>query len=103
MSLHQAVALCMDHCDAAGLAGDDSWFKTVVLTGGSACLPGLAGSINISLSFVSFLFCNAISLRVNQITGTSCIRIERTLKLNLKDTCLTCLCGFCFVSCIQKG
>ncbi|XP_010443263.1 PREDICTED: actin-related protein 8 [Camelina sativa] len=42
MSLHQAVALCMDHCDAAGLAGDDSWFKTVVLTGGSACLPGLA-------------------------------------------------------------
>ncbi|CAH2069779.1 unnamed protein product [Thlaspi arvense] len=42
MSLHQAVALCMDHCDAAGLTGDDSWFKTVVLAGGSACLPGLA-------------------------------------------------------------
>lgn len=55
MSLHQAVALCMDHCDAAGLAGDDSWFKTVVLTGGSACLPGLAGSINIS-SFFCFIF-----------------------------------------------
>ncbi|KAF2563576.1 hypothetical protein F2Q70_00014917 [Brassica cretica] len=42
MSLHQAVALCMDHCDAAGVTGDDSWFKTVVLAGGSACLPGLA-------------------------------------------------------------
>ncbi|KAG7534417.1 Actin family [Arabidopsis thaliana x Arabidopsis arenosa] len=42
MSLHQAVSLCMDHCDAAGLTGDDSWFKTVVLTGGSSCLPGLA-------------------------------------------------------------
>ncbi|KAL1195241.1 Actin-related protein 8 [Cardamine amara subsp. amara] len=42
MSLQQAVSLCMDHCDAAGLTGDGSWFKTVVLTGGSACLPGLA-------------------------------------------------------------
>ncbi|KAF7144482.1 hypothetical protein RHSIM_Rhsim04G0007300 [Rhododendron simsii] len=42
MALHQAVALCMDHCQAAELTGDDSWFKTVVLTGGSACLPGLA-------------------------------------------------------------
>ncbi|XP_057474741.1 actin-related protein 8-like isoform X2 [Actinidia eriantha] len=42
MSLHQAVALCMDHCQAAELTGDDSWFKTVVLAGGSACLPGLA-------------------------------------------------------------
>jgi actin-related protein 8 len=49
MSLHQAVSLCMDHCDAAGLTGDDSWFKTVVLTGGSACLPGLSGSITISV------------------------------------------------------
>ncbi|CAA7021850.1 unnamed protein product [Microthlaspi erraticum] len=27
---------------AAGLTGDDSWFKTVVLAGGSAYLPGLA-------------------------------------------------------------
>lgn len=44
MALHQAVALCMDHCQAAELIGDtdNSWFKTVVLTGGSACLPGLA-------------------------------------------------------------
>ncbi|CAH8357502.1 unnamed protein product [Eruca vesicaria subsp. sativa] len=42
MSLHQAVALCMDHCDASGVTGDDSLFKTVVLAGGSACLPGLA-------------------------------------------------------------
>lgn len=55
MSLHQAVSLCMDHCDAAGLTGDDSWFKTVVLTGGSACLPGLSGSITTS-SFFCFNF-----------------------------------------------
>lgn len=43
MGLHEAVALCMDHCHDAELSYDDSWFKTVVLSGGSACLPGLAG------------------------------------------------------------
>ncbi|KAM7269447.1 hypothetical protein ACFE04_024944 [Oxalis oulophora] len=42
MGLDQAVALCIDHCHDAVLTGDDSWFKTIVLTGGSACLPGLA-------------------------------------------------------------
>ncbi|KAL5802065.1 hypothetical protein ACOSQ4_030370 [Xanthoceras sorbifolium] len=42
MGLDQAVALCMDHCYAAELGGDDSWFKTVILAGGTACLPGLA-------------------------------------------------------------
>ncbi|KAF7831218.1 Actin-related protein 8 [Senna tora] len=42
MGLHQAVALCMDHCYSAELAGDPDWFKTVVLSGGTACLPGLA-------------------------------------------------------------
>ncbi|XP_021745008.1 actin-related protein 8-like isoform X2 [Chenopodium quinoa] len=42
MGLHQAVALCMEHCHAAELMGDDNWFKTVVLCGGTACLPGLA-------------------------------------------------------------
>ncbi|GAV74762.1 Actin domain-containing protein/F-box domain-containing protein [Cephalotus follicularis] len=42
MGLDQAVSLCMDHCHAADLTGDDAWFKTVVLSGGSACLPGLA-------------------------------------------------------------
>ncbi|XP_031257545.1 actin-related protein 8 [Pistacia vera] len=42
MGLDHAVALCMDHCHAAELAGDDAWFKTVVLAGGTACLPGLA-------------------------------------------------------------
>ncbi|KAL6204204.1 hypothetical protein ACLB2K_021472 [Fragaria x ananassa] len=45
MGLHQAVALCMDHCHSAELTADDSWFKTVVLAGGSACLPGLAGRL----------------------------------------------------------
>ncbi|KAK6934691.1 F-box domain [Dillenia turbinata] len=42
MGLHHAVAHCMDHCQAAELTSDDSWFKTIVLAGGSACLPGLA-------------------------------------------------------------
>lgn len=42
MGLHQAVALCMHHCDDAELTSDDTWFKTIVLSGGTACLPGLA-------------------------------------------------------------
>lgn len=42
MGLHQAVSLCMDHCHDAELTGDDNWYKTVVLAGGTACLPGLA-------------------------------------------------------------
>ncbi|CAK7323890.1 unnamed protein product [Dovyalis caffra] len=42
MGLQQAVALCMDHCHAAELTGEDAWFKTIVLSGGTACLPGLA-------------------------------------------------------------
>ncbi|GLT26437.1 hypothetical protein SLA2020_015010 [Shorea laevis] len=42
MGLHHAVALCMDHCHAAELTADNTWFKTVVLSGGTACLPGLA-------------------------------------------------------------
>ncbi|XP_058768201.1 actin-related protein 8-like [Vicia villosa] len=42
MSLHQATALCVDHCYSAELAGGSDWFKTIVLSGGSACLPGLA-------------------------------------------------------------
>lgn len=46
MGLHQAVALCMDHCQAAEVTADEGWFKNIVLSGGSACLPGLAGTIN---------------------------------------------------------
>ncbi|KAK1435568.1 hypothetical protein QVD17_01334 [Tagetes erecta] len=42
MGLHQAVALCIDHCHVAELTPDDSWFKTIVLAGGTACLPGVA-------------------------------------------------------------
>lgn len=42
MGLHQAVALCIEHCQNAALTTDDSWYKTVVLSGGTACLPGLA-------------------------------------------------------------
>lgn len=41
MGLHQAVALCMDHCLDEDIAIEDGWFKTVVLTGGTSCLPGL--------------------------------------------------------------
>lgn len=45
MGLHQAVALCMDHCQAAKETEEnDRWFKTVVLAGGTACLPGLPGT-----------------------------------------------------------
>ncbi|WJX30521.1 Actin-like protein arp8 [Trifolium repens] len=42
MGLHQAIALCMEHCHSAELPGDNDWYKTVVLSGGTACLPGLA-------------------------------------------------------------
>lgn len=42
LGIHQAVALCIDHCHDAELTAVDSWYKTVILAGGSACLPGLA-------------------------------------------------------------
>ncbi|XP_042001776.1 actin-related protein 8-like [Salvia splendens] len=45
MGLHQAVALCMDHCHDAELTADDNWYKTVVLAGVSACMPGLAARL----------------------------------------------------------
>ncbi|KAL5214193.1 hypothetical protein ABZP36_003345 [Zizania latifolia] len=42
MGLHKAVSLCMDHCYGSEMFRDDSWYKTVVLAGGSSCLPGLS-------------------------------------------------------------
>lgn len=51
MGLQNAVALCMEHCQDAELMADDSWYKTVVLAGGSACLPGLAGELQLMLLF----------------------------------------------------
>ncbi|KAJ3678368.1 hypothetical protein LUZ60_002171 [Juncus effusus] len=42
MGLQQAVGLCMDHCYNADFVTDENWYKTVVLSGGTACLPGLA-------------------------------------------------------------
>jgi len=43
MGLHQAIALCVERCHSADLPGDNDWYKTIVLSGGTACLPGLAG------------------------------------------------------------
>ncbi|KAL5190648.1 Actin-related protein 8 [Glycine soja] len=45
MGLHQAIALCVEHCHSADLACDSDWYKTIVLSGGTACLPGLAERI----------------------------------------------------------
>jgi len=57
MGLHQAIALCMDHCYSADLAVNDDWYKTVVLSGGTACLPGLAGiSLSLSLSLYIYIY-----------------------------------------------
>ncbi|GJZ32425.1 hypothetical protein Tco_0577861 [Tanacetum coccineum] len=33
MGLHQAVANCIEHCQAVGLNPDASWFKTIILAG----------------------------------------------------------------------
>ncbi|KAJ0988169.1 hypothetical protein J5N97_006525 [Dioscorea zingiberensis] len=49
MGLHRAVALCMDHCAEAEVASDDGWFKTVVLAGGTSCLPGLTERLEMEL------------------------------------------------------
>lgn len=58
MGLHQALALCMDHCEAEELTSDDaSWFKTVVLSGGTACLPGLAGEVQFLTVIDIFVCC----------------------------------------------
>ncbi|CAM8948666.1 unnamed protein product [Rhodiola kirilowii] len=52
MGLHQAVALCMERSHAAYLTDDDGWFKTIVLTGGSACFPGLAERLEKELHYL---------------------------------------------------
>ncbi|XP_024959506.1 actin-related protein 8-like isoform X1 [Cynara cardunculus var. scolymus] len=46
MGLHQAVAHCVDRCRAAKVTTDHTWFNTIVLAGGTACLPGLAERLN---------------------------------------------------------
>lgn len=57
MGLHQAVALCMDHCEDAKSPDDnDAWFKTVVLSGGTACLPGLAGLLQFLTLLINYIF-----------------------------------------------
>lgn len=62
MGLDQAVALCMDHCYSAELGNDDSWFKTIILAGGTACLPGLPGKASVCVNTLSFLFSFNFSL-----------------------------------------
>lgn len=52
MGVQQAVALCMDHCLSADITEDEGWFKTIVLSGGSACLPGLAGTVKFHTKLV---------------------------------------------------
>nr|KAJ0209327.1 hypothetical protein LSAT_V11C400160220 [Lactuca sativa] len=32
---------CLEHCHVAGLTPDETWFKTIVLDGSTACLPGV--------------------------------------------------------------
>lgn len=49
MGLHKAVSLCMDHCYTSGPVGDDSWYKTIILAGGSSCFPGLPGIFPIDI------------------------------------------------------
>lgn len=46
MGLHQAVALCMEHCVAYDNGtSDDGWYKTIILAGGTSCLAGLPGNM----------------------------------------------------------
>ncbi|KAJ7550642.1 hypothetical protein O6H91_07G110800 [Diphasiastrum complanatum] len=47
MGLHQAVGLCIEHCANRELSNDihKGWYKNIVLAGGSANLPGLAGRL----------------------------------------------------------
>ncbi|KAJ9535458.1 hypothetical protein OSB04_un001415 [Centaurea solstitialis] len=44
--LHQAVARCIDHCK---YSTDRSWYKTIILAGGTAKLPGLAERLEMEL------------------------------------------------------
>ncbi|KAG0475007.1 hypothetical protein HPP92_014693 [Vanilla planifolia] len=49
MGLHRAIALCMDHCAALETTIDDGWYKTLILAGGTACLPGLPERLQVEL------------------------------------------------------
>lgn len=40
--LHRAVARCIDRCQYVKVKTDRNWYKTIVLAGGTANLPGLA-------------------------------------------------------------
>lgn len=82
MGLHQAIALCVDHCYSAELAGNNDWYKTVVLSGGTACLPGLAGlSLSLSRHFTSLqqsrkMKCNYLRFLI-LLLGLLCFRKVR--------------------------
>lgn len=56
MSLQDVVTSCIKNCHEASVADDDNWYKTIVLAGGCACMPGLAGNCNhIVFIIISYL------------------------------------------------
>ena len=89
MGLHKAVALCMDHCYNSEVVGDDSWYKTIVLSGGSSCLPGLPGIFPMDSGAICFLDVHQYSV-LNQtwIDGGLCCLFRILFILwRLMDTC----------------
>lgn len=82
MGLHQAVALCMGHCHSAELVGDSNWFKTVVLSGGTACLPGLAGKYPFYFVII-FIFVlkqkDQLELKVHKTLGDELIKCSNSI------------------------
>nr|KAJ0220931.1 hypothetical protein LSAT_V11C200069660 [Lactuca sativa] len=46
MGLHQAVADCIERCHAAKMRTDHTWFRTVVLAGGTAWVTRLEKEVH---------------------------------------------------------
>lgn len=74
MGLHKAVSLCMDHCYNSEVFGDDNWYKTVVLSGGSSCLPGLSGML--PCAFLILTISEIIDMKINWKTDASFLSCE---------------------------
>nr|KAJ0209777.1 hypothetical protein LSAT_V11C400189230 [Lactuca sativa] len=56
------VAICLEHCHAGGLTPDETWFKTIVLAGGTPCLPGVVGT----LTYHCYCYVNKILLEITK-------------------------------------